>query len=227
MNKKIGVGIDPTEVGVRLGLCAAAIAGTAATAPVANAAIVTFNTSIAIPQTTAGVYINLLTGATGSSAAGVAGWDFNPYNSNGGTRLGFYWNQNPAASHGGVASTGSGPYLNLAPGTVVGPASTFSNTIAGTVGSPFLTTSSLVLGFRFQNENTNTVNYGYLNMTTTASNGFPATITGWSFEDSGASITVAGDSGVPEPSSILLTSAGLALGALQMRRWRRRNGIAK
>jgi hypothetical protein len=211
--------LDASTVGVRLSLCAAAIAGTAATAPVANAAIITFSTPIVVPQTTAGVYINLLTGATGSSP--VPGWDFNPYNASAGTQLGFYWAPTPANTSGGVAGTTTGPYLDLPPGSVVGPASTFTRVILGTTGSPFLTTGSHILGFSFFNENTSATDYGYLSMTTTAASGFPATINGWSFDDTGAAITVGGAAPAPEPSSLPLTSAALALGALGMRAWRR------
>src|SRR5215475_10700317 len=192
MQKPNTTKVDASAVGVRLGLCAAAIAGTAATAPVANAGIVTFNTPIVVPQTLAGVYINLLTGATGGSAGSLPGWDFNPYSANVGTQLGFYWAPTPSNTSGGEASTASGPYLDLAPGSVVGPGSIFTRTILGTSGSPFLTTGSHILGFQFFNENTSATDYGYLTMTNTASNGFPATITGWSFDDTGAAITVGG-----------------------------------
>ena len=139
------------------------------------------------------------------------------------TQLGFYWAPTPSNTSGGEASTASGPYLDLAPGSVVGPASIFTRTILGTSGSPFLTTGSHILGFQFFNENTSATDYGYLTMTNTASNGFPATITGWSFDDTGAAITVGGAAaaGAPEPSSLPLTSAALALGALGMRKWRR------
>ena len=130
--------LDRSAVGIRLGACAAAIGGTAAFAPDAQAQITTFNTPIPVPQTSAGVYVNLATGATGTSQAGTPGWDFNPYSASGGTQLGFYW----AAPAGGVASTTSGPYLGLHSGDVVGPGSTYTRAILGTTGSPFVTTGT-------------------------------------------------------------------------------------
>jgi hypothetical protein len=209
---------DRSTVSIRLGVCAAALGGTAATSGDANGQVVTFNTPINLPQTVAGVYINLLTGATGSSGASVTGWDFNPYLAGGGAQLGFYWSQTPANTSGGVASGTT--YQSLTDGTVVGPASTFTGAILGTTGSPYLTSGTHNLGFRFQNENTNTINYGFLNMTTTAGTpgGYPAVINFWQFESGGGPITVAP---IPEPSTVGLTCAAMALGARGVRRWRR------
>lgn len=208
---------------IRLGVCAAALGGTASAVPDAQAQVVTFNTPIPLPQTVAGVYINLLTGATGSSGA-LAGWDFNPYVANTGANLGFYWG-GAGTEASGVASTTSGPYLDLSFGTVVGPGSTFTAAINGTVGSPFVTTGTHILGFQFLNESTAQMDFGYMTMTTTAGapGGYPATIQSWSFESSGGPITV---TGVPEPSTMLLTGAAMALGARGMRRWRRRGAAA-
>ena len=165
----------------------------------AQAAVVTFTTPIAVPNNFDGVYINFLTGATGITASSVPGWDFNPYATAAG--LSFFWSATPTAG-GGVASSTTGPYLNLAPGAVVSSASTFAAVTATTATAAFQTTGTHVLGFRFYNEATSAVNYGYLTMTNTASTGFPATITGWSFENTGAAITVGGASAaVPEPAT--------------------------
>jgi hypothetical protein len=221
---------DPSTIQSRLGLCAAALAGTAAAVPSADATIVTFNTPIAVPNTFAGIYINLQNGTSGGNT--TPGWDFNPY---GTTQLDFFW----AAGAGGVAATtATGPYLDLAVGTVVGPGSTYSIDNTGTTGSPFLTTGTHILGFEFNNGGV--TDYGYLTMSNTAANGattssrstikhytapnipnnppgFPATVMSWSFDDTGAPITV-----VPEPSTAaLLTISALAAGALGLRKWRR------
>ena len=130
--------------------------------------------------------------------------------------LQFFWATTPAGDYGGVAATSTGPYLGLSPGTVVGPASTFS-IAASTAGSPYVTTGTNILGFRFFNEATSAVDYGYLSFSTTAPSGFPATVLSWSYDDTGAPITV-----VPEPATAALLSIGtLVLGALGLRQWRR------
>ncbi len=216
MKKKI-ISLDPSAVHVRLGLCAAALVGTAAAVPTADAAIITFTVPVPVPMTFGGVYINLVTGATGGSGAAVPGWDFNPYAASSLTQLGFYW-AGAGTGAGGVAATTTGPYLDLAPGTMISAASTFSSSILGTTGSPFLTTGTHILGLMFMNEGTGMVNYGYLTMMTTGTSGFPATVLSWSFDNTGAPITV-----VPEPSTTaLLTITALAVGALGLREWRRK-----
>lgn len=199
----------------QLGLCAAAVAGTAAIGAEADGALVltNANTSIPVPQTTAGVYLNLITGATGTSGASVSGWDFNPYNTASG--LGFYWSGTLIAGQrsGGVeTAVGSALYADLTAGGTVGPASTFTSAIQGTSAN-FRSSGDKVLGLRFVNENTGVFNYGYLTITTTGNSGFPATITGWVYDDAGASVTYP----IPEPSAGLLL---LTAGAAAMRRRR-------
>ena len=221
MKKQNSIKLDPSVVNSRLALCAAALAGTAAAVTSADATIITFTTPYAlptpftgvVPPTLAGVYINLETGATGGTAAAVPGWDFNPYAASGLTTLGFYWAPGGA---GGVASGTT--YVNLAPGAVVSGASTFTNVILGTSGSPFITAGTHILGFRFLNAAAVT-NYGYMVIDNGSGppSGFPMTIRSWSFENNGGPITV-----VPEPTTVaLLSVAALALGAAGLRQWRR------
>src|SRR5262245_55900086 len=103
--------LDASNVAVRLGMCAAALAGTAGMVSDANATVVTFSTPIAIPNTFAGVYINLLTGANGITPGAVPGWDFGPWGS--ANTLSFFFPSTPANSFGAVAGTTTGPYLDL------------------------------------------------------------------------------------------------------------------
>ena len=205
-----------TKLAARLGFCAMVVASTAAMTTAAHAAVVTFSTPIAIPNTFAGVYVNLPTGANGITPAAVPGWDFGPWGS--ANTLSFFFPGSPAASHGAVAASATGPYLDLPLGSVISAASTFSNVTATPSTAAFQSTGTHIMGFRFFNESTAAINYGYLTMQTTGPLGFPATITGWSFENSGAAITV-----VPEPSTALMLSLGaLVLGASQWRRSQRR-----
>jgi len=217
--------LDSSKVALRLGMCAAALAGTAAVVPDAQASVVTFSTPIAVPNTFAGVYINFLTGASGITPAAVPGWDFGPWGSS--STLSFFWNGTPASSSGGVAGTTTGPYLDLAAGATISGASTFSASAASAQAAAFQSTGTHTLGFRFFNEVTSSVNYGYLTMTTTGPAGFPATVDGWSFENTGASITVPSVSAVPEPSTYaLMTLGALAIGAMNLRKIRRQRRLA-
>lgn len=200
-----------------------AIAAVAAMASNAAAAIITTSTSIAVPNNFDGVYINLATGATSSTA--FAGFDFNPYGSG---NLLFYWGGGAGAGslNAGVAATTSGPYLDLATGALVSSASTFSASANGANNetAAFLISGTHNLGLRFLNEATGIVNYGYLTLTTTGTSGFPATITGWSYENTGAGIVVgsATDGTVPEPSTIGMMAVGAMLVGLGERRQNRR-----
>jgi hypothetical protein len=211
---------DSSSVAMRLGMCAAALAGIVAPVADANAVVVTTVASIPVPANIDGVYINFLTGATGTSAAAVPGWDFDPYAT--GTSLSFFWPTltAPANTFGGAAASATGPYLALAAGATISSASTFVALTASANTVAFQTTGPHILGFRFYNEATSATNYGYVTIMNTAPSGFPATITGWSYENSGGAITI--PSAVPEVSSAAMLSLGaLALGALNLRKLRR------
>lgn len=172
---------------LRQRLRAAAAAATLGMLSPAQAAIITVSTPISVPSTFDGIYINLLTGATGSTGAATAGWDFNPYNS--GTTLSFFWSATPSQASG-VASTTTGPYLDLPPGSTIGPSSTFAQVTAGTATAAFQSVGTHTLGFRFYNEATASVNYGYATLDVGGTSGFPLTITRWSYENTGAPITI-------------------------------------
>ncbi len=213
--------LDASQVALRLGMCAAALAGVAAPATDANASIVTFSTPISIPPTFEGVYINLLTGANNVVPSLVPGWDFGPW---GTSTLNFFWPINPTGTSGGV---GGATYTDLAPGAVVSSASTFLQSAQGSATGAFQAAGTHTLGFRFFNESTSAVNYGYLRLTTTGPLGFPARVDGWSFENTGGAIAVGDTAAVPEPSTIALVAlSALALGATNLRKLRRQRKLA-
>ncbi len=73
-------------------------------------------------------------------------------------------------------------------GDFIGPTSTIaatsirmSNWVAGADG---------YVGVAFYNESTSAVNYGYLHLTTTSPEGFPAQVLEWGYDKSGAAITI-------------------------------------
>jgi hypothetical protein len=146
-----------------------------------------------IPQTFDGLYINFVTGQTGTSE--VPGFDFNPYLNSG--NLQFYWGGS-ASGNGGVVAAANGPYLVLAPGAEIGPSSVFSVTTTATAN--FVAGVDGYLGVKFVNEGTGRTNYGYLHLQTTAPNGFPATIVDYCYNKAGDPITIAGSSGGAAPT---------------------------
>jgi hypothetical protein len=154
-----------------------------------------------------------MTGATGSSPALVPGWDFNPWSAS--NTLTFFWNGTPAGTSGGVALSAAGPYIDLPIGAGVGAASTFSTSSGSAQTLAFQATGTHMLGLRFFNESTSAINYGVLSMVTTGPDGFPATITGWSFENSGSAFAQV----VPEASTAAMLALGiLCIGAVGGRR---------
>ena len=194
----------------------ATLAGAALAAPAipnADATIVYSGVvNFSIPNNFDGLYINFVTGATGTSAASVPGANFNPYN--GGTGLQFFWN---AASNGGV-SLDSTTYATLAFGAPISSANTFLNTTSTAATAAWRAGSNLYLGVRLTNSQTNVSNYGWVHLNTTGSTGFPATIVDYAYENTGGSIT-AGQ--VPEPTTFALLGV-MAAGALGVRAWRKR-----
>jgi len=173
---------------LRMRLVVATLAATAGIVATAHAEVVNFDTPIVVPNTFSGIYLNLLTGANGSSGTSVPGWDFDPYNS--GFELAFFWNGIPAGSNAGASTTVSGPYLDLPEGAIVSSASTFTTLKANGQTAAFQSAGTHILGFQFFNESTNIVNYGAMTLTAGSATGFPLTITSWSFENSGGPFTV-------------------------------------
>jgi PEP-CTERM motif len=181
-------------------------------APAAQAAIIFVDrTSSPIPITNSidGVYFNVVTGATGATGAAVPGWDINPYNNNAG--LTFFGSASPA----GVLATGT-------PGTTaVATALSLGGLISSagqynqfqTLGTAFQTAGTRYLGFRFLNETTAAINYGWLKISSgslpSPDGGFPSFITAYGYENMGASITAGAVAAVPEPGTWALFGLGL------------------
>ena len=163
----------------RYTLAAALAAGMTLGAPAAYAAVVCAAPSIAVPQNIDGVYINLVTGATGTTGSGTVGWDFNPYASSSSTLLSF----NGATGSGYVAS--GGVISALSAGTPIDASSTFLTGIqsSATAMASYRAgvTNANYLGFRFT-EGGNTY-YGWISLTTTGPNGFPATLNSYCYEN--------------------------------------------
>ena len=154
----------------------------------ALAAVVCNNTGFAVPQNSDGIYVNLVTGATGTSGGGVAGFDINLY---GATRLTAYpgadVSDNNALVGTVVTGTANDLYLVMANAEPIGPSATFTSESAGMTNWNAGVTGGF-LGIRFDNEATGAINYGWLQMTTTSPNGYPATVTAYCYENTGLPI---------------------------------------
>jgi len=184
-----------------------------------EAAIVAWqNANLVIPNTAAGLYINVQTKVTGSSAGSVAGWDINPYSAT--SLTWFNATGTGMLRYPGVTSGSAG---SLAIGNVVGATGSFG-TGAVTVGSnpgQWKLNADNYFGFRFVAADSLT-HYGY-GVFAIGSSIFGADrmIRDIFWEDvAGASITVGptGFSSVPEPGGLVALAAGL--GGILMRRRR-------
>lgn len=188
----------------------ATVAGAALTAQTAYADVVTVDFTgspfSSVPFNIDGFYLNVVTGAVGTSGAGVAGWDLNPYyaGSTGANPVFNFFNP----TGGGTVSGGP-----LAAGATIGAGSTFATgVVAATQPAP----GTYNFGFRFLNESTGITNYGYLTVLQSQTAPLAAgsvSVLGYAYENTGASISV-----VPEPQTYLMMLAGLGLVGFLARR---------
>jgi MYXO-CTERM domain-containing protein len=189
-------------------VAALAVAGVGAVAQSANAAVVLSGPiNINIPVTTAGVYLNVVTGVSSTSPVSAPGWDVNPWGS---TSLGLF---SPAAPVGGAyVNTAPSISANLAPGANIDGTALFgsnSTTAAGSQTQWNLNSSNNLVGFRFQNEaNGNQIHFGWMRLSLGATTGSPRAIVEYGYESVAG---VAIQAGVPTPGAAsLLGLAGLA-----------------
>ncbi len=165
--------------------------------PVGNPNHVTFTLNAPVHDSLNGTCIKWLTGVVRDNLASCTGDDFNPYTVTATPRqLSFFWNYIGATANRGGAASGSA-YVVAPAGTVIGPSTTFIDTSSSGPTSAWRVTGGIdgYLGFRFLNTATSTINYGYVrinNVGAVGTSGMPATIVSYTFDNSGAPITVPG-----------------------------------
>lgn len=193
-------------------------------APSADAQIIYSGpVNIPIPVTSAGVYINVVTGVTNANPGLVPGWDINPFGSGGLS----WFAATPTGSHGTLTNQAGGTSTTLvdylAVGTPISAAANFgSNNGSETTGPTALTlnSSNNYVGFRFLDQG-GVLRFGWAQVQLGTTQTDPVRrVIGYAYESTGTSIN-AGDVGavVPEPGTYLV---GFAAGALALRAWRRR-----
>ncbi len=188
-----------------------------------QAAVITNTTSIAVPPGPEGLYINLVTKATGRTASSVPGWHINFYGEAStspgappvlAVTITSKTPANTAGSSGVVSSQaststvcGSCQYVALTTGALLGPSSIWyaGNGSAYLFGNLRQYPGVKTIGLRFFNETTGALNYGYLTIKIESSDGYPATVLGWAYENSGGPITYPG---TPATLSPLAAAAG-------------------
>ncbi len=172
-----------------------------------------------------GIYINLVTKLSNASPGSNPGWDINPYVNGGstGSFFGMYLpgGTNPVLVKSSAPGAGAADVAKLPSGatidstsTFVGQPSQFAFMNNATVGD-WVPAGSGYMGIRFTEPGVNggAPMYGWVQIAKTVTGEPPRggatgiTFVDWAYDNSGAGI-VAGDTGVPEPSSLALLAAG-------------------
>lgn len=148
--------------------------------------------NIAVPASVgiSGFSINWVTGAT-CNCDDETGYHFNPYSQDGNLLAFWIYPNDPDNARGGMVV--GGKYAALPSGTTIGPAATFES-VGGDVMAAYMADwragTTGYFGFRFRNPDTNELNYGYVELATTAGGGFPMTIVRYWYNSAGNAITI-------------------------------------
>jgi len=164
--------------------------------------------SIAVPLTSAGVFLNVVTGANSTAAESVLGWDINLWGA-AGLGLGFSSPFGPSAPFLGGFVLGAGSSVaNLAGGTSISAANFYGNAPST---APFtqwsLNSNNNYFGFRFTNEPGGTLHYGWGRLAIGATIQ-SRSIVGYAYENVANTAIVAG--AIPEPGTYALMGLGVA-----------------
>lgn len=165
-------------------LASLAIAAATVGSSQASAAIICSSDPISIPANINGIYVNFVTGASGTSGPSTAGWDFSAYASS--STLRFFSSSAAANMTRYVGTAGTADLLGA--GTMIDASSILSPTGTVLPGAFQAGVTNGYLGVAFNNEVTSTTNYGWASVTTTGPSGFPATLDGYCYQNDGTGI---------------------------------------
>lgn len=202
-----------------IGAAAAAVTGLGVAQQADAGLVYSGVVNLNIPVTTAGIYLNVVTGVAATTPAGSPGWDLNPW----GTSSLFHYANNAASPNDGVITGFAGGTSatlvdNLPTGTPIDGSATYSRISNSETTGPTVfnfNSSNNLIGFRFQNEGTGQLNYGWARYSLSgALNAAPRAVVEYAYDDTGAGVQ-AGI--VPEPTGLALLAAG-ALGLVARRR---------
>lgn len=204
----------------------AALAGAALAAPAlptADADIIYSGIiNLNIPTTEEGIYLNLVTGVSATNFAGASGWDINPWGA-GSPQFSVWTDTNLNAGviqniTGGASATSPD---NIPLGTLIdGSWSFVALGLFETSGPTALSLNSTenYIGFRFFNESTSAINFGWAKFSLSGSLlAQPRTLVSYAYENTGAGINAGA---IPEPSSLSVLGL-MAAGSFAVRRWRK------
>ncbi len=174
---------------------AAVVVGSAAPS---QATVIFTSTNLPVPATSAGLYLNFVTGVSNTNPASVLGWDVNPFSGN---SLSIF---SPTAPAGG-AYVASGGLSNLPSGTLIDVTSTYATGRTGADTQWALNSGNNLVGARFLNEVDGQVHYGWMRLSVGATT-LSRSITEYAYEDAAGVGILAG--AVPEPTTLSLFAAG-------------------
>ena len=173
--------------------------------------------NIVIPDNIDGIYMNLVTGATGVTPP--AGWDINPYTATAGANSGFHlWGFTTTTWFNPSGTIGNAAGYILANGTSIGPGPNFFRPGGGTNLNTAVTLNAANLfGVQFTNENGGGTHFAWVQITFGATVG-DRRITAYAYDNVAGTSIPAG--AIPEPSTFAILAAGAA-GLMALRRFRR------
>ncbi len=156
--------------------------------------------NLTVPNDFGGLYLNLVSGQSGTTPSAAPGWDINPF----GTGVMQFFTSTTAPN----STTNSGITGVVALNATIGPGSTFSSGTVTPLASLWnLNSTNNYVGLRFLNEPTGTTHFGWIQMGFGANLGIRS-IVSYAFESTPLTAIQAGV--IPEPGTYALMGLGLA-----------------